>query len=53
MLTAKKIPLTPSLSPWWGICANLTQLPMWVGVFEASAGETPNDFAGRIAGFPK
>jgi hypothetical protein len=31
----------------------LAQLPMWVGVFEASAGETLNDFAGRIVESPK
>jgi len=27
---------------------DLTQLPMWVGVWEAFAGENLNDFAGRI-----
>jgi hypothetical protein len=30
------------------VAARLAQLPMWVGVFEASAGENLNDFAGRI-----
>ncbi len=36
-----------------GQATHLAQLPMWVGVFEDSAGENPNLSAARIAENPK